>query len=270
MVAGNSVIVWFLSHYRQIKESSNNQAVFAASCGPDNLNHAWQAAKNILEENNVHLDTPYFIEFGIKKWSLSRGGHRAVIIKVNNGLPGGNDQIAFRLELDIDLKDEQKSYVAGDFACPAIGCTLKTKSFTELANHHLEHHRTPQGDNIQYRCCGQTFYIFESYAAHVYEKHQNINSVTLEFQKIIPEKYEKFLDEESVTFFPVHQKMATFQQLLNNGLTVMKNFGKYFIFFWNCQDFASWYLSFNGIPLKIIEPTIPDRVTGSGTESSAR
>ncbi len=178
------------------------------------------------------------------------------------------DIIAFRLELEIDLKDEQRPYITGNFACPAIGCTLETESFAELANHHLANHRTAHGDDVQYQCCGQKFHIFESYAAHVYGKHQNINSVTLQFQKIIPEKYDKFLAD--VTFFSAYQKKITFRQLLEGGLNIIKNFGSYFIFFWNCQDFAAWYLTFNGIPLKIIEPTIPDRVTGSGTDSSAR
>ena len=248
-----------------------NLAVFASSCGPDNLNRSWETAKKILTDpkTNLDLDTPYLAEFGTKQWNLFEkgglSGHRAVIIKVKQG----NDKkdIAFKLELEIDCKNEQRPYITGNFSCPASGCSLKTESFTELANHHLTNHRTAQGDNIRHQCCGHTFYIFESYSAHVYEKHQNINSVTLQFEKVIPEKFDKYLDKESVNFFSVYQKRVTFRQLLQSGLTIMENFGSYFIFFWNCQDFAAWYLCFNGIPLSVIEPTIPDRVTGSGTSA---
>ncbi len=44
----------------------------------------------------------------------------------------------------------------------------------------------------------------------------------------------------------------------------------YFVFYWNCQDFATWFLINLNIPLKFIRPNQTDRLTASGTDSSAQ
>ncbi len=53
------------------------------------------------------------VDLGLRKWNLGRGGHRAVIIRVK-----GKEKVAFRLELEIDLKDEDRPYIAG--ACSPL------------------------------------------------------------------------------------------------------------------------------------------------------
>ncbi len=85
---------------------------------------------------------------------------------------------------------------------------------------------------------------------------------------MIPEKATEYLRD--VKWFDKFAHCGTFKNVLADGAGIIQNFGRYFTFFWNCQDFAAWFLSFYGIPLKQIEPTLPDKVTGSGTDSSAR
>ncbi len=56
--------------------------------------------------------------------------------------------------------------------------------------------------------------------------------------------------------------------------SIIMNFGRYYSFFWNCQDFTSWFLINMSVPPEELSPTQSDRVTGSetvsGTGSSAR
>ena len=62
----------------------------------------------------------------------------------------------------------------------------------------------------------------------------------------------------------------SFDNLLKVAGQIISSFGTYWVFMWNCQDFVAWYLNFIGIPLEIIDPKIPDKMRGSGTNSSAR
>lgn len=52
------------------------------------------------------------------------------------------------------------------------------------------------------------------------------------------------------------------------------NYGRYYSFFWNCQDFVSWFLKSLRVSIQELDPTLSDRATGSetvsGTGASAR
>ena len=45
---------------------------------------------------------------------------------------------------------------------------------------------------------------------------------------------------------------------------IMLNFGIYFVFLWNCQDYASWLLMNLGVQFQDMSPTVTDKLTGSG------
>ncbi|XP_022242596.1 uncharacterized protein LOC106460228 isoform X2 [Limulus polyphemus] len=250
---------------KMAKEVTANNTLHASAASPDGIAIFFQTCKEELEKSGFSIDDKVDLVFGLKQWPLARGSHRAVIIKIKNV-----EKVAFRLELEIDLEDEEKEYIAGSFECPGLSCDFVTNSFAALACHHLQNHRLPQGDDIKHQCCNQEFEVFESFCAHVYETHRNFKAVTLNFEKILEEKYEKFLDPKSVKFFPQHFKKLSFRCLVELAADIILNFGRYFIFFWNCQDFATWFLKLVGIPLDVIDPTIPDKLTGSGKDSKAR
>ena len=108
-----------------------------------------------------------------------------------------------------------------------------------------------------------------AFCKHVYDNHRNSETIVgLYFEKIRQNGHEKFLT--GVQFYESYVKTMNFRNLLKVASQIISSFGTYWIFMWNCQDFAAWYLNFMGIPLTIIEPTIPDTMTGSGTNSSAR
>ncbi len=163
-------------------------------------------------------------------------------------------------------------------------------------------HRLPGGDDVQHECCSRQFPVFEAFSQHVYERHRNFRNVitlnvrkvpifrklysmmsqrrktqmfelvlpdsVLSVLKVIPEKAAEYLKD--VKWFDQFPHCGNFNDVLDNAAGIIQNFGRYFTFFWNCQDFAAWFLSFYGIPLKLIAPTLSDNITGSGTDSSAR
>ena len=219
----------------------------------------------LLEELGIDKDKEFQIIFGLKKWSLGRGfGHRAVIIKLLD-----EKKSAFRLELDIHKADaDGQQYIIGKYCCPKDSCNFQDKSYTELVDHHLKEHIS-KGEEFPQRCCDRDFNNFTAFCKHVYENHRNSQTIVgLYFEEIRQNGYEKFLT--GVQFYESYVKTMSFDNLLKVAGQIISSFGTYWIFMWNCQDFAAWYLNFMGIPLTIIEPTIPDTMTGSGTNSSAR
>ncbi len=63
--------------------------------------------------------------------------------------------------------------------------------------------------------------------------------------------------------------MMTLRDAVESGLLIGHNFGQYYVFFWNCHDFATWFVHFCGVPLAEIRPTLSDRITATGKEEKA-
>ena len=224
-------------------------------------------AHSRLEKLGIDRKKELQIVFGLKKWSLvGRGlGHHAIIIKV---LDRETDK-AFRLELEI-LKgdDKEQQYIIGKYSCPVNSCNFQDKSYTELVDHHLKKHIS-KGEEFPRRCCDRSFNNFTGFCKHVSKNHRNSQArVGLCFEEIRQDEFEKFLT--GVQFYDSYVKTMNFENMLKVADEIISSFDAYWIFMWNCQDFAAWYLNFLGIPLEIIDPTIPDMMTGSGTKSSAR
>ena len=197
--------------------------------------------------------------------SLGRGfGHRAIIVKLLD-----EKEVAFRLELDIRKADgDKQQYIIGKYCCPRDSCNFQEKSYTELVDHHLKEHIS-KGEEFSRRCCDLDFNNFTLFCKHVYENHRNSQTIVgLHVEEIRQNGYEKFLT--GAQFYESYVKTVSFSNLLKVADQIISSFGTYWIFMWNCQDFAAWYLNFVGIPLEIIDPTIPDTMTGSGTNGSAR
>ena len=243
-------------------------AVYAAPVSKDGLVHFYSDSFATLARLGLDKEEQIRVTFGIKKWSVfSRGaGHRALIVKLTE-----MDKCAFKLELDIHTPSgEKENYIHGMFSCPKQDCRFRDRPFSELADHHLTQHRK-YGDEFAHTCCGAEFTIFETLCQHVYDRHRNLASIVgLNFEPIREEGYSKFLNPEHVQFYDNFEKTMTMKEILHLAGQIILDFHRYWIFMWNCQDFAAWYLHTLGIPLEILDPTIPDKITGSGTKSSAR
>ena len=242
-------------------------SIYAAPVSNNFLLRFKNESDSHLERLGIDKNKEFQIVFGLKKWSLvGRGlGHRAIIIKV---LDKEIDK-AFRLELEIlkgDRKEQQ--YIIGKYSCPVNSCNFQDKSYTELVDHHLKQHIS-KGEEFPQRCCDHSFNNFTVFCKHVYESHRNFQTIVgLYFEEIQQDGYEKFLT--GVQFYDSYVKKMNFGNILNVAFQIISSFDAYWIFIWNCQDFAAWYLNFLGIPLELIDPTIPDMMTGSGTNRSAR
>ena len=248
-----------------MQAKTEENAIHANPVSDDFLLRFKNECDSRLERLGIDKDIEFQIILGLKKWSLGRGfGHRAIIVKLLD-----KNKSAFRLELDIHKADvDGRQYIIGKYCCPRDSCNFKDKSYTELVDHHLKEHIS-KGEEFPRRCCDRDFNHFTLFCKHVYENHRNSQTIVgLYFEEIRPNGYEKFL--AGVQFYESYVKTMSFSNLLKVAGQIISSFGTYWIFVWNCQDFAAWYLNFVGIPLEIIDPTIPDTMTGSGTNSSAR
>ena len=239
--------------------------IYAAPVSNDFLLRFKNESYSHLKRLGIDKNKEFEIVFGLKKWLLvGRGfGHRAIIIKVLD-----IDKV-FRLELEILKGDgKEQHYITGKYNCPVNSCNFKDKSYTELVDHHLKNHIS-KGEEFPRSCCDYSFNSFTGFCKHVYKTHRNSQArVSLYFEEIRQDGYEKFL--AGVQFYDSYVKIMNFENMLNVADQIISSFDAYCIFIWNCQDFAAWYLNFLGIPLEIIDPTILDTMTGSGTNSSAR
>ena len=249
----------------KMQNKTAENAIHADPVSDDFLFRFKNESDSRLEKLGIDKDKEFQIIFGLKKWSLGRGfGHRAIIVKLLD-----KKESAFRLELDIHKADgDEQQYIIGKYCCPRDSCNFKDKSYTELVDHHLKKHISI-GEEFPRRCCHRNFNNFTLFCKHVYENHRNSQTIVgLYFEEIRQNGYRKFLT--GVQFYESYVKTMSFSNLLKVAGQIISSFGTYWIFMWNCQDFAAWYLNFVGIPLEIIDPTIPDTMTGSGTNSSAR
>ncbi len=64
---------------------------------------------------------------------ISSGSHQAVIIQVK-----GQPELTYKLDV---VLDEETRDLVGDFRCPSEACHVTTRSFSEIADHHLTTHR---------------------------------------------------------------------------------------------------------------------------------
>ena len=201
----------------------------------------------------------------MKKLSLGRGfQHRAIIVKLLD-----KKESAFRLELDIHKANvDGQQYIIDKYCCPRDSCNFQDKSYTELVDHHLKVHIS-KGEEFPRRCCDRDFNNFTLFCKHIFESHRDSQTIVgLYFEETRQNGYEKFLT--GVQFYKSYVKTMSFDNLLKVADQIISSFGTYWIFVWNCKDLAAWYLNFIGIPIEITDPTIPDKMTGSGTNSSPR
>lgn len=223
----------------------------------------------------MHLDDPITVTFGIKKFPVIDtkisnpvqaaannlgGGHHTVILKLED-----KGKCAFKLEL---IVDEDVCSVKKNFKCPNEECNFQTSFFSKLANHHFLEHVGPEGENIHYECCGHAFRNFQSYCQHQYTNHSTKGEIQLKFDHIRENNFENFLDH--VQYFGAYKKSTTLRQVMQCAVDIILNFGRYWVYCWNCQDFATWFLVLVGVPLRNVDPTLADKLTGSGTKINAR
>ncbi|XP_022252563.1 uncharacterized protein LOC106468523 [Limulus polyphemus] len=199
----------------------------------------------------VSLTEPKEVIFGIagQNW-----GHKDVIIKIVNS------HIVFKLGLVI-TKDP---FIEKKFKCPDNTCEFQKTSLSELAEHHFRNHRKLKDDvpfdDVVYFCCNKNFLHFEVYAWHLFYEHQQTAKVDFRLERIV-DGTKMFINR----WLYENKKVIAFQDLVLTAVNIICNFGNYYIFMWNCQDFATWYLSTLGLPLGLLPPTLTDHTTGTGT-----
>ncbi|VDI40915.1 Hypothetical predicted protein [Mytilus galloprovincialis] len=258
----------------QTTETVNSLTNAPKAC-PDNIAKFWKTTTGDLQALGMHLDDPITVTFGIKKFPVIDtkisnpvqaaannlgGGHHAVILKLED-----KDKCAFKLEL---IVDEDVCSVKKNFKCPNEECNFQTSFFSKLTNHHFLEHVGPEGENIHYECCGHAFRNFQSYCQHQYTNHSTKGEIQLKFDHIRENNFENFLDH--VQYFGAYKKSTTLRQVMQCAVDIILNFGRYWVYCWNCQDFATWFLVLVGVPLRNVDPTLADKLTGSGTKVNAR
>ncbi|XP_071126074.1 uncharacterized protein [Mytilus edulis] len=258
----------------QTTETVNSLTSTPKAC-PDNIAKFWKNTTGDLQALGMHLDDPITVTFGIKKFPVIDtqisnpvqaaannlgGGHHAVILKLED-----KDKCAFKLEL---IVDEDVCSVKKNFKCLNEECNFQTFFFSKLANHHFLEHVGPEGENIHYECCGHAFRNFQSYCQHQYTNHSTKGEIQLKFDHIRENNFENFLDH--VQYFGAYKKSTTLRQVMQCAVDIILNFGRYWVYCWNCQDFATWFLVQVGVPLRNVDPTLADKLTGSGTKINAR
>ncbi|XP_076354062.1 uncharacterized protein LOC143248935 isoform X2 [Tachypleus tridentatus] len=205
----------------------------------------------VVTRTGLGIDFSVGINFGVRR---GKSGHDVVILNSKE-----NDT-AFKLELVIEENTCSLKY----FTCPDVFCQEVYSSLSKLWQHHSINHiflnKNDVVESIFYCCCDELFPSFQNYAKHVYNNHMNTSSVKFNFERIKPETGYT----NSVKWFPGVRKNS-FKDLLELAFVIIKNFGNYWLFYKNCQDFAAWYLHSAGIPLEWILPTNTDNITGSGT-----
>ncbi|CAC5425734.1 unnamed protein product [Mytilus coruscus] len=258
----------------QKRETGDNLTSAPKAC-PDNIAKFWKNTISELQGLGMHLDDIVNVTFGIKKLPVMDtkkarpvqtvannlgGGHQAVILKLED-----KEKCAFRLELEVD---EKMCYVNKNFKCPNEECNFQTNFFSKLADHHFIEHVGPEGEDVYYECCGHAFRNFQSYCQHQDTNHLTKGAIKLKFEHIRENNFENFLDH--VQYFGAYKKSTTLRQVMQCAVDIILNFGRYWVHCWNCQDFATWFLVLVGVPLSNVDPTLTDKITGSGTNSSAR
>ncbi|CAC5425735.1 unnamed protein product [Mytilus coruscus] len=259
---------------KQVTKNSLLMCAPIKAC-PDYIAKFWKKTENELHHLGIHLNDFITVTFGIKKFpfidkNISKkvqavannlgGAHHAVILKLED-----KEKCAFRLELQVD---EGICYVNKSFKCPNEECNFQTHFFSELANHHFLVHVVPEGEDVYHECCGNAFRNFQSYCQHQDTNHLTKGAIKLHFKQIRENNFENFLDQ--VQFFRAYTKITSMRHVLQCEVDIILNFGRYWVHCWNCQDFATWYLLLVGVPLRNVDPTLADKLTGSGTYSSAR
>ncbi|XP_076320379.1 uncharacterized protein LOC143230530 [Tachypleus tridentatus] len=204
-----------------------------------------------IASSGVSLTEPKEIIFGIagQNW-----GHKDVIIKILNS------NIVFKLGLVI----KKDPFTENKFKCPNNSCLFQKATLKELAEHHFRNHRKLKDDvpfdDVIYLCCNKKFLFFEVYAWHLFYEHQKTAKVDFRLERIV-EGTKLFINR----WLYENKKVISLQDLVMTAVNIICNFGNYYIFMWNCQDFATWYLSTLGLPLELLPPTLTDHTTGTGT-----
>lgn len=240
---------------------ASNKTQFKQELSHDALEGIRKQMLNVLQANNIPADEDIRMEFGLKRWAFIKyGGHQTVVVRLTNSL-------VFRLELEFTTEEEGGS-IAATFKCPYRECNCSTSSFREYTKHYFQHFR--KNEFPVQKCCEKTFQHYILFCKHMHQQHRQMNPIGVRFERIRENSKESFLSEITCSFFPSAVTTMNFSQLFANALHILKNFGQYYVLFWNCQDYATWFLSYHGVPMNEIDPTLTDRVSASNTESSAR
>ncbi|XP_013781972.1 uncharacterized protein LOC106466260 [Limulus polyphemus] len=210
-------------------------------------------AKNWLNIEEFELNSSLVWRFGKR---LNQEGHCSVLMQAF-----GQENLTFKIE----LAKTKKYYEVTDGKLSVCNhCKISFDSFQLFTDHVFEKHYLAQNCRWQCNVCNsKSFPYFEAFQSHVYHNHRVETTVTVQFQWVDLQKTGTYL--EKATFYEQYECETTLQMLIKLGESVLSNFGSYWVFFWNCQDFATWYLYTLGIPLSLLGPTHSDRLTGSGS-----
>ncbi|XP_076364901.1 uncharacterized protein LOC143254049 isoform X2 [Tachypleus tridentatus] len=210
-------------------------------------------AKNWLNIEDFELDFSLVWRFGKR---LNQDGHCSVLMQAL-----GQENLTFKIEL---AKTNIYYQVTDGRLNFCNHCKISFDSFQLFTDHVFEKHYLAQNCRWQCNVCNsKSFPYFEAFQFHVFHNHRVETTITVQFQWVDLQKTPTYL--ENATFYDQYECETSLQMLLKLGESVLSNFGSYWVFFWNCQDFATWYLYNLGIPLSLLGPTYSDSLTGSGS-----
>lgn len=252
------IIVIFSSSHLEI--DATHETAFDNEPDMNSLSKCWWQMQNELKRHSISETEQYELEFGIKRYKTNFfGEHNSVIIRMRE------TNLTFSLDLVLDT-DSTSGGVSRLHACPKMDCNWKTDSYREYNKHHLKHFGN--GEPVIHSCCDRDYSDYVLFLKHLYEKHRSNNPNGISFVRI-EESGEESNRDGDIKYFPCGVSTITFHELFKNALLILKNYGKYFIFFWNCEDYATWFLVFHGVPLSEIEPTLTDRTSSTSASPPA-
>lgn len=223
-------------------KTSSNGTIAEAFGQNERLKFEKHAAK-LFAAKGIDASRRYDIRLGLYGKAVK---HRSVLLKLKE------EHFAFKLHLCINLNEKEDVD-----NCPE--CGQQQSSFEEYIAHVYTSHLS-----TQIPCCGERFEKVLDLRKHVWENHRKANykreTVELKFEEM--ENYEEFFRKNNLWMYEKRLNIS-FNDLLSDALSIIQEFGRYYIFFWNCQDFAVWFLTYHGIPLQVIPYSGTDLVTGT-------